>query len=81
MDILRDLGGRPVVNACGIYTDLGGSVLAPRVWAAMSQANDTFTDMVELLEGTGRIVADLLGTPAARVTPGASAAIALGTAA
>jgi D-glucosaminate-6-phosphate ammonia-lyase len=79
--VLNDLGSRPVINACGIYTDLGGSILSPTVWAAMSEANATFADMVELLDGSGRVVAGLLETEAARVTPGASAAIALGTAA
>jgi L-seryl-tRNA(Ser) seleniumtransferase len=68
----------PVVNACGIYTDLGGSRLSPAVWAAMSETNDAFVDMVDLLACTGERIASLIGAEAARVTPGASAAIALG---
>jgi len=28
---------RPVINACGIYTDLGGTVFSPRVWQAMQE--------------------------------------------
>ncbi len=79
--IFERLGTKPVINACGIYTDLGGSVLSPGVWGAMEQANRSFVRMVELLEKSGQILADLMGAEAARVTPGASAAIALGTAA
>jgi L-seryl-tRNA(Ser) seleniumtransferase len=69
---------RPVINACGIYTDLGRSRLSPTVWAAMTEANDHFIDMVELLDRGGDIIARLIGVEAARITPGASAAIALG---
>jgi D-glucosaminate-6-phosphate ammonia-lyase len=79
--VYHALGTRPVVNALGIYTDLGGSRLSPAVWAAMEEANRSFAGMVGLLEGSGKVIAGLLGTEAARVTPGASAAIALGTAA
>ncbi len=37
MAIYSSLGVRRVVNACGIYTDLGGSRLAPEVWAAAAR--------------------------------------------
>jgi seryl-tRNA(Sec) selenium transferase len=70
-------GVRRVVNACGIYTDLGGSVLSPQVWAAAEVANATWVSMEELLEAAGARVAALCGAPAARVVPGASAGIAL----
>lgn len=79
--IVHRLGARPVINACGVYTDLGGSVLSPTVWAAMEESNRCYVSMVELLEGSGRLLAELMGAEAARVTTGASAAIALGTAA
>jgi L-seryl-tRNA(Ser) seleniumtransferase len=76
--IFERLDVAPVINASGIYTDLGGSRLSPAIWAAMGEANDAFIDMVELLERTGERIAALIGVEAARVTPGASAAIALG---
>jgi L-seryl-tRNA(Ser) seleniumtransferase len=47
----------------------------------MEEVNRSFVSMVDLLEKSGRTLAGLMGTEAARVTPGASAAIALGTAA
>jgi D-glucosaminate-6-phosphate ammonia-lyase len=75
------LGCRPVVNACGVYTDLGGSILSPRVWQAMQEANECFVSMPELLDQTGRIVAGLMEAEAARITMSASAAITLATAA
>jgi L-seryl-tRNA(Ser) seleniumtransferase len=79
--IYDQLGTKPVINALGIYTDLGGSILSPAVWSAMEQANQSFVSMVDLLDKTGMLIADLVGAEAARVTPGAAAAIALGTAA
>jgi len=75
------LGCRPVVNACGVYTDLGGSILSPRVWQAMQEANECFVSMPELLDQTGRIVARLMDAEAGRITMSASAAITLATAA
>ena len=75
------LGVRPVINACGIYTDLGGSRLSPGVWAAAEAMNGAFVRMTELLDRTGEHIAGLIDVPAARVTPGAAAGIMLGTAA
>jgi len=75
------LGARPVVNCRGVYSELGGAIIGPKVWAAMTEANGTAASMSELLEATGTRLARLLGAEAGRVTPGAAAAIALGTAA
>jgi L-seryl-tRNA(Ser) seleniumtransferase len=81
MTVLARLGVRPVINACGIYTDLGGSRLSPAVWAAAGEVNASFVRMTDLMDRTGERIAYLTGAPAARVTPGAAAAIMLGTAA
>ena len=75
--VFERLGVPPVINACGIYTDLGGSMLAPEVWEAMQEANQYFMSMPDLLDHTGARVAELMGAEAGRITPGASAAIAL----
>ena len=80
-DLFRHIGVSPVINASGIYTDLGGSRLSPRVWAAAEALNGHFVRMTELLDRSGERIAQLLGVEAARVTPGAAAAIFLGTAA
>lgn len=79
--IFTRLGVKPVINACGIYTDLGGSRLSPSVWKAMEEMNRHFVRLIDLLDKSGERIAALLGAEAARVTPGAAAAIALGTAA
>jgi D-glucosaminate-6-phosphate ammonia-lyase len=75
------LGVKPVINASGIYTDLGGSKLSAEIWADLTQLNEYYVRIPELLEHTGASIARLIGTQAARVTPGASAAIALAVAA
>jgi D-glucosaminate-6-phosphate ammonia-lyase len=81
MSLYDSLGVRRVINACGIYTDLGGSVLGPSAWAAAAEANSTWAAMDELLDSSGRLIASLCGSEAARVVPGASAGIALSIAA
>ena len=74
---LSALGVRPIINAAGIYTDLGGSRLSPAVWAAMTESNRHFVRMDELLESSGRVLAERLGAEAGQVTPGAAASITL----
>jgi D-glucosaminate-6-phosphate ammonia-lyase len=77
MSIYRSLGVRRVINACGIYTDLGGARLGGAAWEAAVEANATWASMDELLVGSGARIASLCGAEAARVVPGASAGIAL----
>lgn len=79
--VYERLGVTPAINARGLYTDLGGSSMSPRVMAAVEQANGRFAEMTELLDRAGEAIAALLQTEAARVTPGASAAIMLSLAA
>lgn len=79
--VLAGIGVPPVINACGIYTDFGGSRLSPSAWEAMSELNQVFVRLPELLDRTGERIATLLAADAARITPGAAAAIMLGTAA
>ncbi len=66
-----------VINACGIYTDLGGSRLSPSVWAAMTEINQQFVRMTHLLESAGNLLAGPLGAESGLVTPGAAASITL----
>jgi D-glucosaminate-6-phosphate ammonia-lyase len=81
VSLYASLGVRRVVNACGIYTDLGGSRLSPAVWAAAAEANATWASLDELLARSGERIAELVGCEAARVVPGASAGIVLSLAA
>ena len=81
MSLYEALGVRRVINASGIYTDLGGSVLGASAWAAAEEANATWAAMDDLLSASGARIASLCGCEAARVVPGASAGIALAVAA
>jgi L-seryl-tRNA(Ser) seleniumtransferase len=74
-------GLHSAINGKGVYTDLGGAFISPSVWAAMTDSNLQSVDMIELLEASGRRIAELVGLDSARIVPGASAAIALSTAA
>jgi D-glucosaminate-6-phosphate ammonia-lyase len=79
--ILGELKVKRTINAAGNMTLLGGSMLSSEVQAAMAEANETFVDMEELLDKSGKAIAEILGAEAALVTSGCFAALALGTAA
>jgi L-seryl-tRNA(Ser) seleniumtransferase len=80
-NVYEQLGVRPVINARGNNTVLGGSTPSARVRRAMQEAERYYVDMKQLLDRSGEVIAGLLGAEAAYVTPGAAAALALGTAA
>lgn len=73
------LGVRPVVNAVGTLTTLGGTLMPPEVKQAMEEASRHFVRIHELQAAVGRRLAELSGAEAAFVTAGASAALCLGT--
>ena len=79
--IYEKLGVRPVINAQGNGTVLGGSRPPQVVLDAMDEANLDFVEMRELLEKSGEYIAGVLGTESAFVTSGAAAALTLSTAA
>jgi D-glucosaminate-6-phosphate ammonia-lyase len=75
------LGVRPIINARGHQTVLGGSTPSPRVRQAMEAAERYYVEMPELLARSGEIISHLLECEAAYITSGAFAALVLGTAA
>ncbi len=77
--IYQRLGVRPVINAVGTLTTLGGSLMPPEVKRAMEDASRSFVRIHELQEKAGRRLAELTGAEAAFVTAGASAALCLAT--
>jgi D-glucosaminate-6-phosphate ammonia-lyase len=79
--IYEQLGVKPVINARGHNTVLGGSTPSPRVRQAMEDAERYYVVMQDLLRATGETIASYIGAEAAYVTSGAAAALALGTAA
>jgi L-seryl-tRNA(Ser) seleniumtransferase len=80
-NVYERLGVRPAINARGFNTIVGGNTPSPRMKEAMDQAQRYFVDMQDLLAKSGEIVAKLMGAEAAYITPGAAAALTLGTAA
>jgi L-seryl-tRNA(Ser) seleniumtransferase len=79
--VYEALGIKPVINAAGTFTALGGSVMPPEVVAAWADAARHFVDLLELQDKVGERIAKLLGVEAALVTTGAAGALLLGTAA
>ena len=81
MGLYADLGIRPVINASGTLTRLGGSRMAPEVLAAMADAAASFVHIDELQAKAGAEIARIMGAEAAYVVTGAAAGLSLGTAA
>ena len=80
-DIYEELGAKPIINAIGSVTMLGGSTPVPEVKEAMERADDAYIPLIELEEKAGQVIADVADVPAAYVTSGAGSALTLATAA
>ncbi len=80
-DIYRELGAKPIINAIGSVTLLGGSTPVPEVKEAMERADSAYIPLWELEEKAGDFIARMVGVPAAYVTSGAGSALTLATAA
>ena len=81
MDIVREFGLRPIINAVGTATRVGGQRMHPEVIAAMADAAGRHFAIDELQEIAGREIAAATGAESGYVTAGASAGLLLGTAA
>jgi D-glucosaminate-6-phosphate ammonia-lyase len=77
--IYTRLGLRPIINASGTYTHLGGSLMPPEVIAAMNDAARHYVPIRDLTKAAGERIAQLTGNEAALVTTGAAGAIFVGT--
>ena len=75
--LIDELGIKPVVNAAGTVTTLGGCLVEDETLDAMREIAKTFVDMSELHEKAGAFIANLLGSEAAYVTSGAAAGLVL----
>ena len=56
MNIYQSLGVRPIINATGTFTRLGGSLMPPEVVQAMSEASRHFVCLEELQHAAGPAV-------------------------
>ncbi|MDP7014384.1 MAG: aminotransferase class V-fold PLP-dependent enzyme [Pirellulaceae bacterium] len=81
LDVYKSLGVRPIINAAGTITTLGGSLMPPEVVAAWNAASQSFVRLPELQDRVGERIAKLLDVDAALVTTGAAGGILVGTAA
>ncbi|PKB79403.1 MAG: hypothetical protein BZY88_13545 [SAR202 cluster bacterium Io17-Chloro-G9] len=79
--IYKELGARPVINATGSVTMLGGSTPASEVKEAMERADGAYIPLMELEERAGDAIAKMVNVPAAYITSGAGSALTLATAA
>ncbi len=80
-DVYQELGAKPVINAIGSVTMLGGSTPAPEVKEAMERADRAYIPLMELEEKAGDAIARMMNVPAAYITSGAGSALTLATAA
>jgi L-seryl-tRNA(Ser) seleniumtransferase len=81
MSIYERFGVRTRINAAGLLTRLGGSLMPPEVVEAMTEAARGFVDMAELQAAASAVIARHTGAEAGIVTAGAAAGLTLGTAA
>lgn len=80
-DIYKELGAKPIINAIGSVTMLGGSTPVAEVKEAMEQADVSYIPLMELEEKAGQAIANMVDVEAAYVTSGAGSALTLATAA
>ena len=80
-NIYEELGLRPVLNAQGNRTLLGGATPSAQVRALMEAAEEFYIDMGELMDNVAERIAGMLGVEAALVTSGCAAALTVGAAA
>jgi L-seryl-tRNA(Ser) seleniumtransferase len=81
MGVYERLGVRPIINARGMNTMAGGSLMPPPVLAALAEAGTRFVDMAELNARAGEHIAKLIGVEAAHVTSGSAGGLLLAAAA
>lgn len=80
-NVYERIGVRPLINAAGILTILGGSLMLKEVKEAMEEASRHYVNIEELHAAAGKIIAERIGVESALVTSGAAASLLLGTAA
>ena len=80
-NIYEMVSAKPIINAIGSVTMLGGSTPIPEVKRAMDLADSSYIPLIELEEKAGEFLSDFIGVPAAYITSGAGSALTLATAA
>jgi seryl-tRNA(Sec) selenium transferase len=80
VSVYDDLGVRPIINASGSVTRLGGAPMPAEVIRAFAEAANEAVPLEQLQGAASRVIADITGAEAGLVTAGAAAALTLGTA-
>lgn len=80
-DLYTALGVRPIINARGTLTIIGGSMELPEVRAAKAAANQLYVNLEELMEAAGARLSELTGAEWGMVSSGCAAAMSHATAA
>jgi D-glucosaminate-6-phosphate ammonia-lyase len=79
--IYERYGVKTVINAAGPMTRLSGSILAPEVRQAMSDAASACVRVEDIQEAAGKLIASVTGAESGYVTSGAAGGLALSAAA
>jgi L-seryl-tRNA(Ser) seleniumtransferase len=80
-NIYQRLGVRPLINARGTHTRLGGTLIRPSVLDAMREAASAYVVLDELQDKASEVIARATGAEAGIVVGGAEAGLLIGTAA
>ena len=80
MNIYDEIGVKKVINTLGNSTVLGGNTTSGEVKDAIESASKNYVSMKELTDTCRKLVADLIGSESALITPGAASALSLATA-
>lgn len=81
MDIYESLGVRPIINAAGTYTVLGGSCMSEQTLLDMAEASRSFVQIRKLQSAVHTALAKLTHNEAAYVSNGAATGLYLAVAA
>jgi L-seryl-tRNA(Ser) seleniumtransferase len=79
--IFEQFGVRPIINAAGAVTRLGGAPMPDAVLQAYCEAARESVPLDEMQAAASRVIAQVTGAEAGLVTTGAASALTLGTAA
>src|ERR1700751_5776620 len=80
-NVYNRLGVKTVINWCGTWTYLSGSLEFPEVREAQVEAAQHFVNMLELQRAVGKRLSELTGAESGIVTSGAAGAMSAATAA
>lgn len=81
MNVYKQFGVEPIINASGTVTRLGGALMSPEVVQAFKEAAQVSVSLDQLQAAASRHVAKLTDTEAGLITAGCAASLTLGTAA